>query len=100
MNVSGLLYVRATCVGSQTVLAQIISLVEAAQGYKAPIQVGWFLLAPAFLVESGGGEWLARASFYASRCFLLSQSLFGTRSVAAFYGPYGYYKDLCMVHGL
>lgn len=39
VNGSGLLYVRATCVGGQTVLAQIISLVEAAQAYKAPIQV-------------------------------------------------------------
>jgi cation transport ATPase len=39
VNGSGLLYVRATCVGAQTVLAQIISLVEAAQAYKAPIQV-------------------------------------------------------------
>lgn len=40
VNGSGLLYIRATCVGGQTVLAQIISLVEAAQAYKAPIQVG------------------------------------------------------------
>lgn len=40
VNGSGLLYVRATCVGAQTVLAQIIGLVEAAQAYKAPIQVG------------------------------------------------------------
>lgn len=39
VNGSGLLYIRATCVGGQTVLAQIISLVEAAQAYKAPIQV-------------------------------------------------------------
>lgn len=39
VNGSGLLYVRATCVGAQTVLAQIIGLVEAAQAYKAPIQV-------------------------------------------------------------
>jgi Cu+-exporting ATPase len=39
VNGSGLLYVRATCVGAQTVLAQIINLVEAAQAYKAPIQV-------------------------------------------------------------
>lgn len=39
VNGCGLLYVRATCVGAQTVLAQIIGLVEAAQAYKAPIQV-------------------------------------------------------------
>ena len=38
INVSGRLVVEAGAVGSQTVLAQIIRLVETAQGTKAPIQ--------------------------------------------------------------
>lgn len=38
VNQSGLLYVRANRVGRDTVLAQIIRLVEQAQGSKAPVQ--------------------------------------------------------------
>lgn len=38
MNLHGLLHVHATKVGSDTVLSQIISLVETAQMSKAPIQ--------------------------------------------------------------
>ncbi|ETZ51397.1 HAD ATPase, P-type, IC family protein [Mycobacterium avium MAV_120709_2344] len=38
VNIDGLLTVRATAVGADTALAQIVRLVEQAQGGKAPVQ--------------------------------------------------------------
>lgn len=38
MNLQGVIHIQATRVGSNTVLSQIISLVETAQMSKAPIQ--------------------------------------------------------------
>ena len=81
-NKNGVLKIEATQIGKDTTLAQIVSLVEAAQGSKAPIQnladkisaifvpivlvialitfLGWYFVAPGF---SAGGETdiLARA---------------------------------------
>ena len=67
VNGAGLLRCRATGVGSQTVLAGIVQLVEAAQGTKAPVQrladevAAWFV--PAVVVVAvatfGGWWWLA-----------------------------------------
>ena len=54
LNTSGTVLFRATRVGRETVLAQIVRMVERAQGSKAPIQqladavTGWFV--PAVLV--------------------------------------------------
>jgi P-type Cu+ transporter len=56
INVEGLLHVRATRVGSDTFLAQVIRLIEQAQGSKVPIQefadrvTGYFV--PAVLLMS------------------------------------------------
>jgi Cu+-exporting ATPase len=70
VNAEGLIAVRATAVGAQSVLARIIELVETAQAHKAPIQrlvdkvsavfVPVVLLSAALTVTSWGlatGDW-------------------------------------------
>lgn len=65
INQTGALRVRATDVGSDTVLAQIIRLVEQAQGSKLPIQAlvdritMWFVPAVMFIAAVTFGIWLA-----------------------------------------
>jgi Cu+-exporting ATPase len=64
MNASGSLVMRAERVGRDTVLAQIVRLVEAAQGSKAPIQrvadvvVTWFVPAVLLIAAVTFAAWL------------------------------------------
>jgi Cu+-exporting ATPase len=65
LNTSGSFLFRATRVGRDTVLAQIVRLVEQAQGSKAPIQrladavTGWFVPAVLVLALATFAVWLA-----------------------------------------
>ncbi len=71
INTSGRLVVEATRVGSETVLAQIVRMVEEAQGDKAPIQrladavSNWFVpvVVVAAVVTFFVWYWLASAGF-------------------------------------
>ncbi|HET6379857.1 MAG TPA: heavy metal translocating P-type ATPase, partial [candidate division Zixibacteria bacterium] len=64
LNASGSLVMRAERVGRDTVLAQIVRLVEAAQGSKAPIQrvadrvVAWFVPAVLLVAAATFVAWL------------------------------------------
>ena len=64
VNTSGSFLMRATRVGSATVLAQIVRLVQEAQGSKAPIQrvadavTGWFVPVVLVLALLTLGAWL------------------------------------------
>ncbi|HUH16758.1 MAG TPA: heavy metal translocating P-type ATPase, partial [Methylomirabilota bacterium] len=65
LNASGSFVMRAERVGRDTTLAQIMTLVEQAQGSKAPIQrvadrvTGWFVPAVIVLATLTFGAWLA-----------------------------------------
>ena len=65
VNGTGALRYRATAVGSETTLAQIIRLVETAQGSKAPVQrladrvAGWFVPAVIAVALVSFAVWLA-----------------------------------------
>ena len=65
LNTSGSFVMRAERVGPDTTLAQIVSLVERAQGSKAPIQrladrvTGWFVPAVLGIAALTFGVWLA-----------------------------------------
>ncbi|NOZ81938.1 MAG: heavy metal translocating P-type ATPase [Candidatus Micrarchaeota archaeon] len=65
INKSGLLKFRATAVGSDTVLSQIIKIVEEAQASKAPIQLlvdrvsNYFVPAVILIAIASFGFWLA-----------------------------------------
>jgi Cu+-exporting ATPase len=71
INISGRLIVRATRVGSETSLAQIARLVEAAQTGKAPVQrladrvAAVFVPIVMVLAAATLGFWLARTSHWA-----------------------------------
>ena len=64
INKNGTIVFRATRVGSDTALAQIIKLVEQAQGSKAPIAQladvvsGYFVPIVMFIAVAAGGAWL------------------------------------------
>ncbi len=76
MNQGGVIYFRATKVGRETVLAQIIGLVQAAQGSKPPVQrvadkaVSYFI--PAVLVVAVSSFVLWRFFFDSSLIFALT----------------------------
>ena len=65
INTTGAFRFRAAKVGSETVLAQIVRMVEAAQGAKLPIQAlvdrvtGWFVPAVIAIAALTFGVWLA-----------------------------------------
>ena len=65
INTTGAFRFRAEKVGSETVLAQIVRMVEAAQGAKLPIQAlvdkvtGWFVPAVIAVAALTFGVWLA-----------------------------------------
>jgi len=71
VNVGGRLLVQASRVGEETVLAQIVRMVAAAQGDKAPIQrladrvSGWFVpvVIMIALLTFGCWFWMAQADF-------------------------------------
>ena len=68
MNASGSFVMRAERVGRDTTLAQIVTLVERAQGSKAPIQrvadrvTGWFVPAVIVIAAVTFGAWMLLAS--------------------------------------
>ena len=65
INTTGAFRFRAEKVGSETVLAQIVRMVEAAQGAKLPIQAlvdrvtGWFVPVVILIAAATFGAWLA-----------------------------------------
>ncbi|WP_296597637.1 heavy metal translocating P-type ATPase [Phenylobacterium sp.] len=67
VNTSGAFQFRATKVGAATVLAQIVRMVEAAQGSKLPVQAlvdrvtGWFVPAVIALAAATFAAWLVFA---------------------------------------
>ena len=69
LNTSGSIIIRATQVGSATMLAQIIKLVEAAQASRAPIQKlvdtisGYFVPAVLMLAVATFAGWYVAAGF-------------------------------------
>jgi Cu2+-exporting ATPase len=66
MNLNGRLLARVSRVGKNTVLSQIIKVVEEAQGRRAPIQaladrvVGWFVPAVLAIAAGAFAFWMAR----------------------------------------
>jgi len=87
MNQHGLLHMRATRIGSDTVLASIIRMVEQAQGSKAPIQRLADRVASVFVPIVLALALLTFVSWYFIASHNPTVGMYGTDMVGMYMGP-------------
>jgi P-type Cu+ transporter len=87
VNQRGLLRMRATRVGSDTVLAGIIRMVEQAQGSKAPIQRVADRVASVFVPVVLGIALLTFIAWYIIASYNPTVGMYGTDMVGMYMGP-------------
>jgi P-type Cu+ transporter len=87
MNQHGLLHMRATRIGSDTVLASIIRMVEQAQGSKAPIQRLADRVASVFVPIVLALALLTFVSWYIIASHNPTVGMYGTDMVGMYMGP-------------